>query len=181
MAIVFYFMVNTKDIKNATVLIHNSYLEMWNVNKEALLDIARFNTPRLLKCTIADMNDVIKSFMYDEMSENMGFKEEAGTFEILSDNKDEKMFVLTNNLKINGAVCILYDNIVRQFALFIRSDLYIIPSSVHEVILVPVGCADKDALNSMVRQVNMEEVEKYEILSNHIYKYEIKEDRILIP
>ncbi len=185
LAIVFYFIINTEDIKNATALIHNRHLELWNINKDALFEIAKYNTPRLLRCTMADMNDVIRGFIYEEMTDGKGVMPESlaelERLETAYDNRTVKMFVLTNNLKVNGAACILYDNIIRQFASFIGSDLYIIPSSVHEVILVPAGSVGIEELNKMVRQVNREEVEKYEILSDHIYKYVYKQDKIIIP
>ena len=49
------------------------------------------------------------------------------------------------------------------------------------MILISAGGADKDELNHMVRNVNKDEVERYEILSDHIYMYDLKKDRILIP
>lgn len=184
LAVVFYFIINTDEIKNATALIHNRYLEMWNVRKEALFAIAKRNTPRLLRYEIKDINDVINGFDNERNEADSEFANETDGIEKAeagNNNKKGKMFVLTNNLKINGAACILYDDVIRNFAAFMGNDLYIIPSSVHEVILISAGGADKDELNHMVRNVNKDEVERYEILSDHIYMYDLKKDRILIP
>lgn len=184
LAVVFYFIINTDEIKNATALIHNRYLEMWNVRKEALFAIAKRNTPRLLRYEIKDINDVINGFDNERNEADSEFANETDGIEkaeVGNNIKKGKMFVLTNNLKINGAACILYDDVIRNFAAFMGNDLYIIPSSVHEVILISAGGADKDELNHMVRNVNKDEVERYEILSDHIYMYDLKKDRILIP
>ncbi len=184
LAVVFYFIINTDEIKNATALIHNRYLEMWNVRKEALFAIAKRNTPRLLRYEIKDINDVINGFDNERNEADSEFANETDGIEKAeagNNNKKGKMFVLTNNLKINGAACILYDDVIRNFAAFMGNDLYIIPSSIHEVILISAGGADKDELNHMVRNVNKDEVERYEILSDHIYMYDLKKDRILIP
>ena len=184
LAVVFYFIINTDEIKNATALIHNRYLEMWNVRKEALFAIAKRNTPRLLRYEIKDINDVINGFDNERNEADSEFANETDGIEkaeVGNNIKKGKMFVLTNNLKINGAACILYDDVIRNFAAFMGNDLYIIPSSIHEVILISAGGADKDELNHMVRNVNKDEVERYEILSDHIYMYDLKKDRILIP
>ena len=55
----------------------------------------------------------------------------------LKDYVPSDMYVLTNESKLNGAACILYENVLYDFAQKLGADLYILPSSVHEVILLP--------------------------------------------
>ena len=94
---------------------------------------------------------------------------------------DVKMFVLTNIFQMNGAACMLYEKPVRWFSEKINSDIYIIPSSIHEVIMLPVNDIGKDELNVMVEQVNREELAECDILSDHVYLYDRKKDTIIIP
>ena len=89
------------------------------------------------------------------------------------------MYVLTNEKRINGAGTIFYDGLLKKFADKIEKDLIIIPSSIHEVILIPSdnGITDEE-VNEMIDEVNENELETVEILSNHMYLYRRKEDRI---
>lgn len=176
LAIVFYFIINTNTIKNATALIRDKHLEIWDITKEELLEWAACNTPKLLKYNIASINDVIKEIISDESED---INTESENLEHMG-QLDTNMFVLTNQIKTNGAACILYEDLIKRIAMSVGKDIYIIPSSVHEVIIVPDEDINKDELNVMVRQVNSEEVEGYEILADHVYKYVLNRDEIMI-
>lgn len=184
LVLVFYFIINTEYIKNATALIHNSHLELWGVTAEELFDIAKKNTPRLLQYDIADMRDVIRELTAEGMTDGKELSMELsdGTELLCGDGIDmaSGMYVLTNRLKMNGAVCMLYDDVLRDFSRHIGGDVLIIPSSVHEVILVPDNQIDADELNRMVKKVNSEEIDSCDILSNHIYRYVAEKNEIVI-
>lgn len=184
LAVVFYFMVNTAEISDATVLIHNAHLELWNVSREELYEIAKINTPKLFKYNISDMRDIISGFVCEEFESGKELSETA--LEDILQTKNGRvagsgMFVLTNKKGINGAACILYDGVVQSFAECVKNDVYIIPSSIHEVIMIPEGNIAKEELNKMVEQVNDSEVECCDVLSDHVYKYILNEGKIVIP
>ena len=89
------------------------------------------------------------------------------------------MYVLTNESSLNGASCILYEDVLYDFAHEIDNDLYILPSSIHEVILLPkLSIYEKKELVNMVREVNTEGVDADEVLSDNVYEYNRK-DRII--
>lgn len=52
------------------------------------------------------------------------------------------MYIMTNEQEVNGASVLLYDNVLESFALEKKTDFYILPSSIHEVILVPSNKID---------------------------------------
>ena len=82
------------------------------------------------------------------------------------------MYVLTNQNKLNGASCILYEHLLELFADRLGADLYILPSSVHEVILIPATSDTSFAeLSRMVKEVNETQVSPEEILSDHVYYF----------
>lgn len=61
----------------------------------------------------------------------------------------------------------------------LQGDLLILPSSIHEVLVIPdTGWQDYEALNAMVRAVNREVVSREEQLSDHIYRYIRREKRL---
>lgn len=81
---------------------------------------------------------------------------------------------------MNGSIGILCPDLLKNFADEIQDDLYIIPSSIHEVLLVPAGetAGNGRELSEMVQEVNRTQVEREETLSDHVYFYSRETDRI---
>ncbi len=89
------------------------------------------------------------------------------------------MFVATNTRKLNGAGVMFYNGLLRSFAQKIGKSFYILPSSVHELIFVPDnGGLDAGYLGMMVREINGTEVLPNEVLSDHVYRYDIDTGRM---
>lgn len=82
------------------------------------------------------------------------------------------LYVLTNENMYLGAVTMLYPELLDLIADKLGSDLYIIPSSIHECLLLPEQeNIDGSDLRSLVKRVNDTEVADNEILSYNVYKY----------
>ena len=167
LAVVFYFLIEQRKGVSATALIHNEHLRIWNVTEDEIYNDALKNTPVLLAGSIVPMSKILSEI--------------AGTAPVDNDEKvckytgEDILYVLTNSSRVNGAACILYDNLLKKFANDVHSDLYILPSSVHEVIIVPKKNAfDKSELADMVREVNEQGVSQDEILSDNVYEYNRK-------
>ena len=70
----------------------------------------------------------------------------------------------------------VYDGVIEMFAEEMGEDIYILPSSIHEVILVPASKALAALeLRSMVQEINSTQIPEEEILSNHVYKFSVEE------
>lgn len=167
LAVVFYCLIEQRKGVSATALIHNEHLRIWNVTEDEIYNDALKNTPVLLAGSIMPMSKILSEI--------------AGTAPVDNDEKvceytgEDILYVLTNSSRVNGAACILYDNLLKKFANDVHSDLYILPSSVHEVIIVPKKNAfDKSELADMVREVNEQGVSQDEILSDNVYEYNRK-------
>ena len=80
--------------------------------------------------------------------------------------------MISNEKGINGAASMLYENELHELAESFESDLYILPSSVHEVIAVSSDMGSPEMLAQMVVEVNMQEVSLDERLSNQVYHYD---------
>ena len=167
LAVVFYCLIEQRKGVSATALIHNEHLRIWNVTEDEIYNDALKNTPVLLAGSIVPMSKILSEI--------------AGTAPVDNDEKvceytgEDILYVLTNSSRVNGAACILYDNLLKKFANDVHSDLYIRPSSVHEVIIVPKKNAfDKSELADMVREVNEQGVSQDEILSDNVYEYNRK-------
>lgn len=175
LAIVFYcFIPMNGEAGSGSILIHNHHLNYWNINKEELFRLARENTVRMLPPKLMSMHQTIL-----QMTAGLDPEEYSHLMQDGSDDTLMQMYVLTNEEKLFGAICILYQDLLKSYAEDMNSDFYILPSSVHEVILIPSGeRKDDGSLSDIVRSVNEIAVSVEEILSDHIYYYSRKENRI---
>lgn len=168
LSIVFQCLVSEERFGNASILIHNVHLQLWKVNARELYECALENTPLLQRYELADMNTVL-----EEMKALGGIDDE----EIEDMQQEVPMYVLSNKSRINGASCILYKDILKDFAMVVDKDLYVLPSSIHEVILLPSdGTQESEQLKEMVREINQSQVEKEEVLSDSVYYYRRSDD-----
>ena len=159
LSIVFQCLVSEERFGNASILIHNVHLQLWKVNARELYECALENTPLLQG--------------YEEMKALGGIDDE----EIEDMQQEVPMYVLSNKSRINGASCILYKDILKDFAMVVDKDLYVLPSSIHEVILLPSdGTQESEQLKEMVREINQSQVEKEEVLSDSVYYYRRSDD-----
>ena len=162
LAMVFYCLLDNEYGRSATALIYNNNLKNWNVTIDDVYKAALKNTPDLLHSKISSM-----AALFEKCGVNVDGEEVD-----LKDYVPSDMYVLTNESKLNGAACILYENVLYDFAQKLGADLYILPSSVHEVILLPkLSMFEKDELVNMVKEVNTEGVAADEVLSDHVYEY----------
>lgn len=174
LSIVFQYLIVNESFGTATILIHNAHMKLWDISLEELYRAARDNTQRIQKYEIKDMKEVICELMQSENPE--GFDCEQYMTE-LSDSVP--MYVLSNQNRVEGAACMIYPELIKDFATAVDSSFYIIPSSVHEVLLLPVDNVDEsEEIKNMIREVNDSQVRLEEILSYSLYFYDKEEEKI---
>ena len=181
LAVIFYVVVSEDSVGTGTVTIHNNLMEMWgNPDIKELYKIAKNNTQRRYKGRVSNMMEIMGEIISSD-ADNLDPDMVDAFFEMDSVYEDNMvpMYVATNSKKVNGAGVILYDGLLGTFAEKIGGDFYILPSSVHEVILVPAnGDIDARYLIQMVKEVNTTEVSPDEVLSDSVYMYHADEDRV---
>ncbi len=175
LAVIFYSLIEMdRDMGNASILIHNSHMDLWNSSTPELLVLAKQNTPRLLKPQIRHLQDVIEDIAMEEQlvcPDGPGIVREGGPA--------IPMYLVSNQMNYFGAGCILYDRLLSDFAEKMQSDFYILPSSVHEVILVPAdNDDDMESMSRMVQDVNETSLLPQEILSDQAYYYSRSDNEI---
>ncbi len=162
LAIVFFLSLENETIGSSTALIHNKHLELWNTTKEELFPLARSNTRTLAGYEILPMEQLL----FPEIKSEASFPSYAA----------HTLFVLSSHTRAFGAACLLYEDILASFADEIQDDFYVLPSSIHEVLLIPAKKSPPaKALQEMVRDINETEVAPEDILSNQIYLYRAAE------
>lgn len=170
LAIVYSVLLSMEEKGNASMNITNQLLELWQEDENMLYQLAKENTPRLLKGQIMPLSEVVQE-MIDGTKGNQTSNGE-GICDIRGGDTSETMYVASNVQRTHGAAVILYEGVLDAFAEQIGGDFYILPSSVHETLLVPVRAGvGKEELTAMLQEVNESEVQPDEVLSNHVYCY----------
>ena len=99
-----------------------------------------------------------------------------------TDAQDSPLYVLHYPDRPFGAVCITEPEILQKAAAVVGQEFFILPSSVHECLLLPdTGEYEVSRLNAMVKEINQTHLLPEEILSDHIYRYTARGRRIEIP
>lgn len=169
LAVIFYILVSSDAEGTGTITIRNNMLEFWDVNTDTLYELALANTQRLFRGTVQSIANV----MMDILSKQMDEESAEEFYDMMVDADDMiPMYVCTNTMKLNGAGVILYKGLLQEFADRVDSDVFILPSSIHETLLIPANAdMDVEYLKDMVRTVNRTEVAPDEILSDNVYYY----------
>lgn len=199
LAIIFYYAVQEPPFcGKASILIQNSHLKSWGITLEELYKEAMINTPVMFPAQIENIEDVMLGMLEGSLKRDYDGKKEKReiSLEITGDKwidgllmklqEDLKndtdripMYVLSNKQKLQGAACMFYPEILRKFANENKCDLYILPSSIHEVILLPAESdTSRENLLDMVTEINRTQVEECEILADSVYFYERNSDKI---
>lgn len=156
LAVVFYCLLSVDKLTNATILIQTNHQKLWQVSTDTLYTHACCITPQLLPYELCSMSTLL-SDLFEEHQPPDPFC---------------PMYILTNTSKLYGASCMLYPHLLDTIADKLNASLFILPSSIHEVILLPAsGCRQSDDLASLVAQINQTELTVEEVLSSHVYYY----------
>jgi len=192
LAAVFYCRIEHAEIGNGTITVRNENLKQWKVTAEQLYLDAMENSKQMLPCVLHTIDEIVEHLMVQESEKKECEKEnvigkigqgalEKQMEEIVSNLREQMenenalpdMVILTNNRQTFGASCILYQNALKTCAEILDRNLFILPSSVHEVILIPDrGQHTNESLLEMVREVNRTQVEPEEWLADAVYYYE---------
>lgn len=190
LAIVFYYLMGDKSMGNASIMIHKKHLAVWEVEEKSLYDVAVKNTHKMLPYAIQNISQLMRDVLFENIGKQMGEKgcTDKECVEEITDRMMEQlspihqqvnMYVLSNNSRYYGAACILYKDLLKKFAESHDADIYILPSSVHEMILLPDrGGEDPVKLAEMVRDVNDTQLSPEEVLSDSVYYYDRKSGEI---
>ena len=177
LAIIFYMHLDQNQQGQLTAEIYNEHVERWGTTVDELYQLALENTPRLLPSAFRNMDDLLK----DLVGENMGAEDEAKLLlDLLLEDSCRTFYILSNAHNINGAAVILYPEELRKTVEKLDCEsLIVIPSSVHEMLIIPFdGNADVAELEMMVQDVNRKEVLPEDVLSGSVYCYTKQGDRI---
>lgn len=150
-----------------TIRVRDEFLKSWGVTVEELYEIAKVNTPLRCGKVITPMSSVIKEMM--------------GGLEVPEYTPADEMYVATNLQKSDGSSVMLYKDAFKELADKLDADLYILPSSRHEVILLPVSSEiELYGLKQIVQSVNRTELALEDLLTDTVYMYKQATNEVVI-
>lgn len=173
LSVIYRYVVAQDEQGVASFKVTNAIMEQVGMTPEELFQCAAENTKKMFPPKVNSMEYVMLGMMEENDISDELADELAGFCDTDRDPK-ESMWVISNSNGVNGAVSMLYDENLNRLAEKMGTDLYIIPSSVHEVLAVSVemGSGNPEELAEMVQQINMSAVELEDRLSNNVYHYD---------
>ena len=168
LAVVYYYSVRISDEVQGSMIITEEHLNLLGITEEELYDTAKNNGEKFQPVRIRCMEDLLY-----ELGRKIGV-------EVLQTETGQPMlYVMTNTRSMFGAVAMTFAEELECFSMQIEKSFYLLPSSVHEVLLLPKKEEyDREYLSDLIREVNTTELSPEEVLSDHIYYYSRKDDAI---
>ncbi len=158
----------------ATITVRDDHMKYWGVTADELHQYALKNSQEILPVKLQTMNEIMRDMLSKD-----GMPEEMITAMIEDMPPENQMYVITNSKSINGAASIFYSDVMAELSDKLGGvNLYILPSSIHEVIAVSEELGTPEMLSEMVREVNGTQVSEDEQLSDHVYRYDAKAKEI---
>lgn len=174
LSIVFHCLAKKEQICTESNLIKNVHFRQWGVPLDMLYEAASENTQRILGYEIQNMYSV----MCEMMKENP-----EKTDSVLLDKLEKSIliYVVSNKKRTEGAACMLYPKFIEDFARALGNNIYIIPSTIHELLLLPaINDNAGEYIKQLIRKINDTAVRPEEILSYSLYYYDREINNIVI-
>lgn len=163
MAIVYRIVLDSSSEGRSSILVTNKMLDNYGITAEQLHADAMSIAPEVRPAVIQGLSEVMAEMMGAEQAEMLGLGPKA----------DEPIFVATVEDKTQGAGILAYQDFMDQAAEKLGGSFYILPSSIHEILLVKDnGQFDRASLEKMVREVNATQVAPEDKLTDSVYHYD---------
>lgn len=146
--------------------VYREYLNVWGVAEEELYRTAMERTPRILPLRVQSLDEIL--------GEALCVGQEDCACHV---------YAMTNRIGFYGAAAAFYPGAARAVARSLGSDLLLLPSSVHEFLVLPSGKRDRSEirrLEHLVSSVNSTHLSPDEVLSGHVYRYRRNTDQISV-
>lgn len=180
LALTFHVMLEQSEKGTATTMITDKIMEAYGVNLDQLYQDAMLNSPVICPARIENMGEALGRMMIEDMKSAGALPEmiEEMKKDLEESNRDNPMTIVSNEHSVDGASAIFYPGVMDLVGDRMKGDYYILPSSVHETLVVPDdGRVAISELKDMVKEVNSTQVDPKDQLTDEVYHYDTK-DRI---
>lgn len=175
LALIYYVMVHDEKLGKGAVMVRNDMLSCYPITLQELDEAALANTRSLLPADFLRITDLLREF---------GEKSGADSYADISleeESEQSILYVLTNKSRQFGAFYMTDSEVLSGICEMLDTDLYVLPSSVHECMVVPADqWSDTESLACMVRDINHSQVSEDEYLADTVYLFRRTENRLTI-
>lgn len=183
LSMVFFIEKVDEDIAQENIMISNELLVQWKIELKELETIGKTNMIRCYPCYIKEVGTI-----FSELEENVNKdfhnpEQKVNDCDGTNNRLDEKgaMFLLTNENYTYGAVFMMYPEILMEAKEKIGESYYILPASIHGIILIRKSAVNNlKAIKKVVLEMNKEMVMEEDYLSDHIYYYDEDKGKIIL-
>ena len=151
MSAVFFYLLEDPSFGNGMIIVRKTDMERWQKTPGELMEQALRNCASMLPPVFRSLADVLDVFRPAD---------------------EGNLYLLTNESALYGAAVLLYPGILQEIAEYLGGGFFVLPSSVHEVILLPDHGEEAGDLLEIVTEINHTQVAEEEILTDAVYKYE---------
>lgn len=150
-----------------STMVSSGMAELMGMDEQQLYEAAFANTREMFRPQIKTMTEILREIFIAE-----GNPGELADMLVGETEPVETLYIITNEKRTFGAASMLYEDGLHGLAESIGTDLYVLPSSVHEVIAVSTSMGSAEEMARMVREVNTGQVSLEERLSDQVYLYD---------
>lgn len=159
LALIYRVVLKVSEGEVASYVVSKKLLQEIGILPEELSQAAKENTKSLLGVYCRRLGEMLCEQF------GMELPQEQGT-------ESMSIWVLTNSVKANGAVLMTYPSVLMELAEKLESNLLILPSSIHEVLILAERDNGKvEDFREMVKTVNKTGVPEQEFLSDNVYRF----------
>lgn len=170
LAIIYKVIISEPGQEKAAIRVQNEHLKLWGVDVDTLYSYALDNSKRIYPAKAVTIKDMMQERFPDYFSEN-------DIFDFMPE-LSAPMYVITNKQNTLGAAAIFYSDALKEIAEEMGQDLYILPSSIHEVLVISSALGSPEELGEMVKDIN-KTLSPEEVLSDHVFGFSAKDQKII--
>ena len=152
-----------------SIVIRNEHLRMWRIDENRLRECAKANSEKFYGPVLQRLDECVMNMLMSDSEESEHRVPETGS----------GVYILSNEENRYGASCVIDETVLRDVAESMKSGYYILPASIHEVIIIKdnmvENCAD---LKRMVMDVNRAAVDAEDYLSDSVYHYDYRSKKL---
>lgn len=160
LAVIYYWVVYEEGEQMGSIMMTHRQMELFGWTEEELMSMAQINTPRLFPVLTKGMDEIVG--------------------EILACQAEPQMMVLSNEKGINGAACLMYPGVLQRLEEAMNGSFYVLPSSIHELIVVPDNGMSAVNLCEMVYCINRTQLPQEDVLSDTVYHYSEETKELIV-
>lgn len=175
LAVVCYYAYMNDLMGKGSIQIDKDLLSKWEISEEELFFDAEKNTRNILGMELKDMHELLFGMLLQKWNSTTPEEVKLIEDEVYGLTSEVPMYIMTLRGGSFGAVCMSVSEWMEQFGRECGGSFFILPSSIHELILIPENCGETaENLQKMVCEVNASCVSAEEKLSDSVYYYNLQ-------